>query len=51
VALCEEDGNIVDVFLPRIYRDNFEVADLAAIHTRQLKYYITYNGKVESPTH
>jgi hypothetical protein len=45
VALREEDGNIVDVFLPRRYGDTFEDANLAAINTRQLQYYITYKGK------
>jgi hypothetical protein len=45
VVLQEEDGNIVNVFLSRIYGDSFVEEDLLAINTRQMQYFLVYKGK------
>jgi hypothetical protein len=44
MALGEEDGNIVEVFLPKRYGYAMEDADVTDIITKRLQYYLTYKG-------
>ena len=45
LAVKEEDGKVVKVFLPRRYGDAFMDEDVSAINERWVQYYLSYKGK------
>jgi hypothetical protein len=51
MALGEDDGNIIEVFLPNRYGDAVEDTDITDINTKRMQYYLTYKGKVQLPKH